>query len=86
MKLATLKEMLDDGWKQRTIAGVKCLVLDGDGDKLIAQWRKGHCGFSPVEYAKVVAKLGQPDKVHTHIEKVSGGYLIDTVLTIEYFV
>ena len=75
-KLATLKEMQADGWKLRTIAGVKCLVVDMEYYKLVCQWRKNKAGFAPMDLVKVIGKLGMPDKTH----EVS-----DVLMSLEYF-
>lgn len=71
-KMATLKEMKADGWKQRTINGVKCLVLAGDQETMICQWRKDVSGFDPFALMEVVKAYGQPDQVHYHSVNVVG--------------
>jgi hypothetical protein len=65
---STIKSMLEEGWKKRTLAGVKCLVLDESRDHgyyLIAPASKASDGyFSPEEIAKLTDKFLLPEMIH----------------------
>jgi hypothetical protein len=68
---STIKSMLEEGWKKRTLAGVKCLVLDESRDHgyyLIAPASKAYDGyFSPEEIMKVTDKFlphTRPEMIH----------------------
>ena len=70
--MVSTKEMLADGWKRRTINGVRCLLQPKFG--FIALAGKDH--FYPAQLIQVTQKLGQPDLIHTFDNQVQ---------TIEYF-
>ena len=76
-KLATLKEMKAEGYKLRTINGVKCLVLNGEQETFICQWRSKISGFDPLALMEVIKAYGMPDKIHYESVNVVG--------SIEYF-
>jgi len=70
--MASIKEMMADGWKRKTINGVRCLLNPEHGFVCLA----GKEHFYPEELILVTQKLGMPDKIHT---------LSKLVMTIEYF-
>lgn len=70
--MVSIKELIEDGWKPKTINKVRCLINPEFG--MIALAGKDH--FWPEAMLDVVEKLGRPDKIHTF----SG-----QVMTLEYF-
>jgi hypothetical protein len=70
--MVSTKEMLADGWKRKTINGVRCLLHPEFG--FVGLPGKDH--FYPTELIQVTQKLGMPDRIHTYDNQVQ---------TIEYF-
>jgi hypothetical protein len=68
----TIKEMISEGWKPRTINGVRVLQLG----TLLCQNHKAEYWWADSMF-DVADKLGRPDKIHTANGQVT---------TIEYFV
>jgi hypothetical protein len=59
-KLASRAEMHRDGWKDTQINKVDCIRLGN----MITEWHPS--GFiTPEGILKIVAKLGEPRKIHT---------------------
>lgn len=67
----TIKEMMSEGWKPRTINGVRVLQMD----TLLCQNHNAEYWWADSMF-DVAEKLGRPDNIHT----VNG-----QVTTIEYF-
>jgi hypothetical protein len=74
-KMTTDKELIEEGWKRKTINKVRCLVKSEYG--LICLAGRGRDHFWAEEMLTVVEKLGRPDKIHTLASGV--------VTTLEYF-
>lgn len=65
-KLPSRAEMHRDGWKDTQINKVDCIRLGG----LIAEWHPS--GYmAPESMLKIVAKLGEPRKIHTFSGRVT---------------
>lgn len=75
----TIQSMLNDGWVDTKINGIRCFVLDNEGGVLIAQ--NNPRGFMTKNaYNRITRVRGEPYKVHT----LRAGTTQDNITTIEY--
>lgn len=75
----SIQSMLDDGWIDTKINGIRCFVLDNESGVLIAQ--NNTSGFMTQNaYNRITRVRGEPYKVHT----LRAGTTQDNITTIEY--
>jgi len=80
-RLATRKEMREEGWQDITINGVDCIqkIDQSCNYRIIAEWTDD--GWTtPVGLAKIAAALGEPYKIHTFYD----GAQVERIASIEY--
>jgi hypothetical protein len=82
-KIATVEEMIQDGWAVQTVGSVECFVKQCGASTMIAH--NSRDGFTSHRAADVIIKtLGKPYKFHSFWDPKRKDYKNPRITTLEY--
>ena len=81
--IATVEEMIQDGWAIEQIGTVECFVKQCGASKMIAH--NSRDGFTSQRVADIICNtLGEPYKVHSFWDPARKHYKNPRITTLEY--